>query len=112
MNCGHQFCRTCWQNYLHGKIVDEGLNHSIQCPHPECGFHVDDENILVLVDDQKVLQKYQHSMTNDFVLVIASHSFKNRFIGFLTLWCFFSMINLCVGVHQLTALTQSKRSGH
>ncbi|ELU11727.1 hypothetical protein CAPTEDRAFT_112704 [Capitella teleta] len=48
MTCDHQFCRSCWERYLTGKII-EGEAHNIYCPGYECCRLVPVEVIETLV---------------------------------------------------------------
>ncbi|XP_074650800.1 ankyrin repeat and IBR domain-containing protein 1-like isoform X2 [Tubulanus polymorphus] len=48
MTCDHQFCRDCWQRYLHVKI-QEGEAHNITCPAYQCSKLVPVEIIENLV---------------------------------------------------------------
>lgn len=69
LNCGHKYCRDCWGQYLKVKIVDDGENQSIKCPEQTCHFLVDDEHIILFVDDEEVITKYQRAMSSTFVQV-------------------------------------------
>lgn len=69
LECGHKFCRGCWNHYLTQKIAEEGLSQSIMCLEPNCEMLVDDENVLMWIDDSTVLAKYNRSMAEDFVMV-------------------------------------------
>ncbi|RZF33312.1 hypothetical protein LSTR_LSTR007657 [Laodelphax striatellus] len=48
MTCDHQFCSTCWECYLTGKI-QEGGEHRILCPAHHCHILVPSELIEQLV---------------------------------------------------------------
>lgn len=69
LECGHKYCKSCWEQYITTKIVDDGLNQTIACLQPDCVFLVDDENIVTLINDPEVIVKYQQAMTNTFVQV-------------------------------------------
>jgi len=66
IECGHTFCRTCWQNYLTYKIMHEGIGQTIPCP-AQCDILVDDKTVLTLIASSDVRSKYQHLITNSFV---------------------------------------------
>lgn len=68
LECGHLYCTSCWVEYLTTKIMDEGASQSIECP-GDCNILVDDVTVVNLVKEQKVKLKYQHLITNSFVLV-------------------------------------------
>ncbi|XP_058795296.1 E3 ubiquitin-protein ligase arih1-like [Phymastichus coffea] len=67
LGCGHQFCEDCWNEYLKIKIMDEGIVQAIQCAANSCDILVDYTNIMRLVKEPKVKQKYEHLISNDFV---------------------------------------------
>ncbi len=73
LECGHQYCTTCWTEYLTVKIMDEGASQSIECP-GSCEILVDDVTVMKLVKDPRVKLKYQHLITNSFVNVSISSS--------------------------------------
>jgi ariadne-1 len=66
LECGHTFCRNCWQHYLTYKIMHEGMGQTIPCP-AKCDILVDDKTVLNLIDSSEVRSKYQHLITNSFV---------------------------------------------
>ena len=66
IECGHTFCRNCWQNYLTYKIMHEGIGQTIPCP-SQCDILVDDKTVLNLIISLEVRSKYQHLITNSFV---------------------------------------------
>ncbi len=66
IECGHIFCRNCWQNYLTYKIMHEGIGQTIPCP-AQCDILVDDKTVLNLIASSDVRSKYQHLITNSFV---------------------------------------------
>lgn len=69
LDCGHEYCESCWRQYLTMKITDEGAAECIQCPTGKCGIIVDDDFIMKLITDENVRQKYQRLITNSFVQV-------------------------------------------
>lgn len=69
LGCGHKYCKDCWCQYLEMKITVEGAAESIQCPTGKCSIIVDDNLIMQIITDENVRQKYQHLMTNSFVVV-------------------------------------------
>lgn len=67
IDCGHRFCRCCWDLYLTTKIMFEGANQMISCPASKCNILVDDDSVMNLVSNSDVKAKYQHLMANNFV---------------------------------------------
>ena len=67
--CGHRFCAACWVEYLTTKIMDDGMGQTIACAAHGCDILVDDETVMRLVSESRVLQRYQHLITNSFVEV-------------------------------------------
>ncbi|XP_037083230.1 E3 ubiquitin-protein ligase arih1-like [Pollicipes pollicipes] len=65
--CGHRFCAGCWAEYLTTKVMDEGMGQTISCAAHGCDILVDDETVMRLVSEPRVLQRYQHLITNSFV---------------------------------------------
>ena len=67
--CGHRFCAACWAEYLTTKVMDDGMGQTISCAAHGCDILVDDETVMRLVSEARVLQRYQHLITNSFVEV-------------------------------------------
>lgn len=67
LECGHRFCINCWREYLHNKIMEEGMGQTIECAAHNCNILVDDVSVMRLIKDSKVRLKYQHLITNSFV---------------------------------------------
>jgi len=67
LDCGHKFCKSCWTNFLKGKIIDEGQSQTISCPSYECDILVDDELVMNLIQDKQVKERYQYLITDGFV---------------------------------------------
>ncbi|XP_043246071.1 E3 ubiquitin-protein ligase ariadne-1-like [Amphibalanus amphitrite] len=65
--CGHRFCAACWCEYLTTKVMDDGVGQTISCAAHGCDILVDDETVLRLVSEPRVLARYQHLITNSFV---------------------------------------------
>lgn len=112
LECGHKFCRDCWAQYLTQKIVEEGLSKSIVCLEPSCPMLVDDENVVMIIDDPDVLNKYHRSMTEDFVVVrhqihqldsmVETSALNFELNTCFVLFFFQSTTSQCNGVHRLT----------
>ncbi len=49
--------------------MDEGIGQSITCPFTGCEVFVEETTVLKLVPDDKVVVRYQHLITNNFVEV-------------------------------------------
>ncbi len=99
--CGHNYCTSCWTEYLTTKIMDEGESQSIECPGSRCKILVDDQTVMKLVKDQKVRLKYQHLITNSFVEC-------NR----LMRWCSAPDCNFAARVRTVEARPVKCRCGH
>lgn len=67
LECGHLFCRECWDSYLNVMIVCEGRGQTIECPDTSCPIVVDETTVLKLLRKPDVKQKYQMIITNSFV---------------------------------------------
>jgi ariadne-1 len=52
LGCGHQFCKGCWNEYLGGKISQEGESAKIQCMESGCHRIVREEVVDSFVDDR------------------------------------------------------------
>lgn len=50
--------------------MDEGIAESIKCIEPNCDIIVDDENVMKLVQEAEVRQKYNRIMVNSFIEVL------------------------------------------
>ncbi|CAD8113857.1 unnamed protein product [Paramecium sonneborni] len=57
LNCRHEFCKQCLQNYLDNKI-NNGQVLEIECPQQKCDNYFNDEIIKSLVNDEQY-QKYE-----------------------------------------------------
>lgn len=68
LQCGHLFCHECWDMYLKVMVVCEGRAQTISCPASARDIVVDETTVLELLRDPEVRQKYQHLITNSFVL--------------------------------------------
>ncbi|XP_064400829.1 E3 ubiquitin-protein ligase arih1l-like [Halichondria panicea] len=67
LECGHSFCRACWNSYLEVMIMCLGQGQTIECPASDCKIVVDEETVLTLLREKTVKAKYQHLITNSFV---------------------------------------------
>jgi ariadne-1 len=67
---------VCWEQYLTAKIVNEGVCNGITCPENGCDIIVDEKTITNIIKEPNVIEKYQHLITNSFVVT-------NRFLR----WC-------------------------
>eukprot|EP00127_Corallochytrium_limacisporum_P005775 Clim_evm154s210 gene=Clim_evmTU154s210 len=73
--CHHLFCSDCWNQYLRGKIMEEGSGQNIHCPQHGCDILVDEWTVSKLILDPKVLSRYEYLVARDFVG-------SNRYIKF------------------------------
>eukprot|EP00197_Chlamydomonas_leiostraca_P004716 CAMPEP_0202867712 /NCGR_PEP_ID=MMETSP1391-20130828/9582_1 /ASSEMBLY_ACC=CAM_ASM_000867 /TAXON_ID=1034604 /ORGANISM="Chlamydomonas leiostraca, Strain SAG 11-49" /LENGTH=627 /DNA_ID=CAMNT_0049547775 /DNA_START=210 /DNA_END=2089 /DNA_ORIENTATION=+ len=48
--CGHMYCQTCWNGYLHEKISSGPACLDVRCPTPKCGAAVPVEVVRACVD--------------------------------------------------------------
>ncbi|XP_065829261.1 E3 ubiquitin-protein ligase arih1-like [Oscarella lobularis] len=67
VECGHQFCRDCWEMYLTVKISDEGMCQDISCPAHECRILVDEVTVYQLLKDPVVIKKYQYLLAGCYI---------------------------------------------
>jgi len=67
LECGHLFCKECWDSYLRVMIMCEGRGQTISCPATSCDIVVDEATVLELLCKPDVKQKYQLLITNSFV---------------------------------------------
>lgn len=67
LECEHQFCGDCWNEYLSLKVMNEGECLTIACPAYKCDILVDDTTAMTMIKDPKVKAKYQHLITLSFV---------------------------------------------
>ncbi|KAI9326874.1 hypothetical protein BDR26DRAFT_809226 [Obelidium mucronatum] len=66
LNCNHAFCKSCYSQYLHTKIVDEGEAARIQCPDSKCHVLVDEESVEGIVDPS-VFRRYKNLLLKAYV---------------------------------------------
>lgn len=55
LECGHYFCRECWDSYLRVMVMCEGRGQSIQCPASHCAIVVDETTVLQLLREPEVV---------------------------------------------------------
>ncbi|XP_003382988.1 PREDICTED: E3 ubiquitin-protein ligase arih1-like [Amphimedon queenslandica] len=67
LECGHLFCRPCWNNYLTVMVMSQGRAQTLSCPATSCDIVVDEATVLELLTDGEVRKKYQYLITNSFV---------------------------------------------
>lgn len=46
LECGHLFCRGCWDSYLQVMIMCQGQGQTIECPATACEIVVDEATVL------------------------------------------------------------------
>jgi len=100
LECGHLYCNKCWSEYLTTKIVDEGASQMIECP-GNCNIIVDDQTVMSIITDPRVKLKYQHLITNSFVVC-------NRMLR----WCPHADCNNAVKVQHVEPKPVKCRCGH
>jgi len=101
LECGHLYCTKCWTEYLTNKIVDEGASQMIECMQGSCNIIVDDQTVMNLITDARVKLKYQHLITNSFVVC-------NRLLR----WCPQADCNNAVKVQHVESRPVKCRCGH
>lgn len=67
LECGHMFCKKCWDEYLTIKIMNDGHAQFIECPAYGCDILIDDVTVIKLLTDPAVKVKYQQLIANNFV---------------------------------------------
>lgn len=50
LGCEHRFCKSCWKEYLAGKVTGEGESAKIQCMESGCNRIVREEVVDEFVD--------------------------------------------------------------
>eukprot|EP01135_Chromosphaera_perkinsii_P005909 Nk52_evm4s371 gene=Nk52_evmTU4s371 len=65
--CGHIFCKSCWNQYLTTKIMEEGQGQDVSCPAHNCNILCDEWTVSNLIDKPNVLSKYQYMVAKAFV---------------------------------------------
>jgi ariadne-1 len=65
MECKHQFCEICWNQYLTMKI-QEGQSGEIPCPSYDCGFLVHQDFVRQIVSED-MFEKYKSFLAKSFV---------------------------------------------
>ncbi|XP_031626489.1 E3 ubiquitin-protein ligase arih1l-like isoform X2 [Contarinia nasturtii] len=96
LSCDHEYCKECWSHYLTSKIMDDGHSEFICCPEYKCQIVVDDGTIMEVLTDSRVLQKYEHLMTNSFV----EHTYTLR-------WCPSAQCSLAIKAECLLDYRQN-----
>ncbi|RKP24720.1 hypothetical protein SYNPS1DRAFT_16757 [Syncephalis pseudoplumigaleata] len=66
LRCAHRFCRSCYEDYLRKKVVNDGESRRIQCPATHCSVIVDERTVERLVP-AAVYTRYQMLLTRTFV---------------------------------------------
>lgn len=64
--CGHKFCKYCWESYLNSKILDSP-KAAITCAAHKCVALMDDEMILGLLTKNHIKEKFHMLIRNSFV---------------------------------------------
>lgn len=67
LGCGHRFCTNCWREYITTRIIEEGAAQSVMCAGHNCKVVMEDQEVLDLLHDSKVKQKYQYRICQSFV---------------------------------------------
>lgn len=71
MNCGHKFCKKCWNAALKTEIMGQEKGAKITCIAHNCSTLVDDDMVKNLIaDDDIVISKYKELVINSFVQVL------------------------------------------
>ena len=72
LECGHYFCRECWDSYLRVMVMCEGRGQSIQCPASHCAIVVDEVTVLQLLREPEVCTVAQQ--LSDTCTVFSQHA--------------------------------------
>ncbi|KAI6197364.1 RBR-type E3 ubiquitin transferase [Aphelenchoides besseyi] len=64
LDCGHLYCDDCWRRYCEGKIRDEA-QWLFSCP--SCELLINENALLRLVDDERILSTYKRLLINSYV---------------------------------------------
>ena len=67
LNCGHILCIECWNQYISQHVNDRSSQEMITCPGEDCPIIVDDEELLAIIREQSVRDRYQRLISNSFV---------------------------------------------
>ena len=67
LDCGHIYCKKCWNQYLTTKVMSEGVVNTITCAQTDCNVIADDDQILELLSDPIVKSKYKWLTTISYV---------------------------------------------
>ena len=54
LNCGHQFCSKCWEEYLKEKLKSSLGALKVKCPQHECTYIIGED--VVVGEHLKLLQ--------------------------------------------------------
>ena len=49
LECGHLFCRGCWDSYLQVMIMCQGQGQTIECPATACEIVGDEATVLYVI---------------------------------------------------------------
>ena len=66
MDCGHRFCRDCYERYVEEKIVDEGDVRRMVCPGEKCHIALGESVVQMLVQEH-VFQRYIRLLDRAYV---------------------------------------------
>lgn len=77
LECGHYFCKECWDSYLKVMVMCEGRSQTIQCPASHCTIIVDEATVLEMLREPEVC--YTH---NDLIVNILLYTRYERNINY------------------------------
>ncbi|KAI1718005.1 IBR domain, a half RING-finger domain-containing protein [Ditylenchus destructor] len=66
LQCGHLFCRNCWNGYLNCEIVQNGV-FRLRCPQTKCNAVLDEDVVLSLVKEPAVVKGYKRLILSSFI---------------------------------------------
>ncbi|OWA50735.1 E3 ubiquitin-protein ligase ARIH2 [Hypsibius exemplaris] len=64
--CGHEFCRDCWNYYL-GAQVEEGKGYDIQCMETKCAAILGEEFVIGLLSNSAMKEKFRLRFFRDCI---------------------------------------------
>lgn len=66
VSCGHQFCHSCWTEYVSKAIGDGPRCLALRCPHPSCGAAVGPD-MVDLLSSEKDKKKFENCLLKSYL---------------------------------------------
>ena len=67
LNCGHQFCSECWEEYLKEKLKSPLGALEVKCPQHECTCIVGEDVYKKFIKDKDLLEKLNKAIYKNFI---------------------------------------------